>query len=147
MHHFGKDVVLVAIPLVLSTGLNAYVEIHNQTAEFTLTLPIFWNSVIFAVSSTCVLIGGVAWYRGHSDFSAVVEKIKNKPRYAIPLGTFPTKSDEEPQGDPQPMAKRRKKAVKASNITTPENGSGQQAKATPGDPEGGAHDEEVPNEG
>ena len=91
MRDLEKDVVLVAIPLVLSTGLNAYVEIHNQTAEFTLTLPIFWNSVIFAVSSTCVLIGGVAWYRGHSELLGGCGKDKKQAAVRHPFGNLPHK--------------------------------------------------------
>lgn len=105
-----KDVFLVSLPLAASTLFNAYGEARTQTGEmFTLTLPIFMNSVIGVVAVGFTLLAGVAWYKSKISFRAVVDRIKNKPLYPVPPGTFPTKADTEQEADPQSRVKKRDK--------------------------------------
>lgn len=112
-----KDVFLVSLPLAATTLFNAYGEGMSQTGKtLEITLPIFINSIIGVVSIGFVLLSGVAWYRSKTSFKAVIERIKNKPKYPIPPGTFPTKEDQ--QADPQ--RRTRKKKAKQPSSSSPE---------------------------
>ena len=106
-----KDVVLVSVPLAASTLFNAYGEGKSQTGEtLQFTLPIVMNLIVGIVSFGFAILYSVAWFKSKTSFRSVIERIKNKPLYPVPPGTFPTKEDAEQEADPQrPPRKRREK--------------------------------------
>lgn len=125
-----KDVVLVSVPLAASTLFNAYGEGKSQTGELLqFTLPIFVNSIIGVVSVGFAILSSVAWFKSKTSFRSVIERIKNKPLYPVPPGTFPTKEDAEQEADPQ---RPNRKKQKSKPVTAPSSESKGDASSQPG---------------
>jgi hypothetical protein len=96
-----KDIVLVTIPLAISTLVNAVVE-TGQRPDFQVTLPLFLNYVTGILSLMLAVIFSIAWYRARQEFASVIEAIKAKPRFEVPPGVFDLGSLQSrgPQADP-----------------------------------------------
>jgi hypothetical protein len=75
-----KDICLISGPL----GLSCIIYACAATSDpFKLNLALFLNYLFGVVGILLSIVFGIAWSKSYTQFSSIIDKIKNKPKMEI----------------------------------------------------------------
>lgn len=77
-----KDFCLVLAPLGLSCLVNASISLSDQAA-FSITLPIFLNTLLGILSIILAICSGVLWHKSSGNLDKLIKTIEGKPKLPI----------------------------------------------------------------
>jgi len=79
-----KDVFLATLGLGIPSLINGLCDYFKRTEDVPLTMDIFFNFLVAAISLILSVICLFVWQKNKKNFNKLIQQIRNKPKYRLP---------------------------------------------------------------